>query len=81
MERVLFLVSAVSRLKGQWQMATQGALGAAGLLQAGGPFALRQATCAFLDFAALAADHQHHLCCLPVSAQEKVCMQTWSTFM
>lgn len=73
MERVLFLVSAVSRLKGQWQMATQGALGGAGLLQAGGPFAMRQASCAFLEFAALAANHQQHPCCLPVSAHEKVC--------
>ena len=75
-ERVLFLVSAVSRLKGQWQMATQGALGATGLLQAGGPFVIRQASCAFLDFAALAADHQQHPWCLPVSAQEKVCVQS-----
>lgn len=76
-ERVLFLVSAVARLKGRWQMATQGALGATGLLQAGGPFAVRQASCAFLDFAALAADHQQHPCCLPVSAPEKVCLRVW----
>ena len=72
---MLFLVSAVSRLKGQWQMATQGPLGATGLLQAGGPFAIRQASCAFLDFAASAAEHQQHPCCLPVSAQEKVSVQ------
>ena len=72
-ERVLFLVSAVSRLKGQLQMATQGALGASGLLQAGGPFAIRQASCAFLDFAASAVDQQQQPCCLPITAQEKVC--------
>ena len=80
-ERVLFLVSAVSRLKGQWQMATQGALGATGLLQAGGPFAIRQASCAFLDFAASAAEQQQHPCCLPVSAPEKVPVQAWCSFM
>lgn len=77
-ERVLFLVSAVPRLKGQWQMATQGALGASGLLQAGGPFAIRQASCAFLAFAASAVDQQQHPCCLPVTAHEKVCAQAWS---
>lgn len=53
-------------------MATQGALGGAGLLQAGGPFAVRQACCAFLEFAALAADHEQHPCCMPVSPNEKV---------
>ena len=69
-EKVLFLASAVPHLKGQWQMATQGNFHA--LEQSGGPFAIRQASCAFLEFAAIAANHQQHPCCLPVSPQEKV---------
>lgn len=78
---MLFLIGAVSRLKGRWQMATQGALGGAGLLQTGGPFAVRQACCAFLEFAALAADHEQHPCCMPVSPNEKVSAHLMSFYV
>ena len=73
-ERILFLASSVSHLKGQWQMASQGGMQGSGLGAFGGPLAMRQASCAFLEFAALAVGHQQqHACCPPVSPQEKVC--------
>ena len=55
-------------------MASQGGMQGSGLGAFGGPLAMRQASSAFLEFAALAVGHQqHHACCPPVSPQEKVC--------
>ena len=54
-------------------MASQGNLQGPGLTALTAPLAMRQATCTFLEFAALAVQHQsQHPCCPPISPQEKV---------
>ncbi len=72
-EKVLFLATSVPHLKGQWQMATQGPSQGPGPGSMGGPLAMRQASCVFLEFAALAVNHHHQPpCCPPISPYEKV---------
>lgn len=69
---MLFLASSVPHLKGQWQMATQGPSQGPGPGSMGGPLAMRQASCVFLEFAALAIyHHQQPPCCPPISPYEK----------
>lgn len=70
---MLFLASSVPYLKGQWQMATQGPSQGSGPGSMGSPLAMRQASCVFLEFAALAVNHHHQpLCCPPISPYERV---------
>ena len=71
---VLFLATCVPHLKGQWQVATLGPSQGPGPGTLGGPLAMRQACCVFLEFAALAVGQDHQPpCCPPVSPYEKVC--------
>ena len=54
-------------------MATQGPSQGYDLATLAGPLAMRQASCALLEFAALAVSHQRqHPFCPPISSQEKV---------
>ncbi|KAL0029785.1 hypothetical protein WJX79_010638 [Trebouxia sp. C0005] len=70
-EKVLFLASSVPHLKGQWQMATQGPSQGPGPGM-GGPLAMRQASCVFLEFATLAVNHHNQPpCCPPISPYER----------
>ena len=67
LEKMLLLASSVPHLKGQWQMATQGPSQGLGPGSVGGPLAMRQASCVFLEFVTLAVNHHHRPpCCAPI---------------
>ena len=71
-EKVLFLVMSLSHLRGCWQMAQQAGPATDAGHTLHGPLGMRQACCSFLDFAALAIQHQQQPYCPPVSPQEQV---------
>ena len=71
-EKTLFFVSSLSHLKGRWQMVGQGEPFSDLQGSIKGPLGMRHACSTFLEFAALAVQHQQQPYCAPVSPQEKV---------
>ena len=69
---MLFLVMSLSHLRGRWQVAQQAGPATDAGHTLHGPLGMRQACCSFLDFAALAIQHQQQPYCPPVSPQEQV---------
>ena len=71
-EKTLFFVSSLSHLKGRWQMTGQAEPPSDLQGSVKGPLGMRHACSTFLEFAALAVQHEQQPYCPPVSSQEKV---------